>query len=110
MSAGVVSVRVLASIALAGLIGGSIWAQQQEGLWQGLVAIAKQPWGAVTLQDLGTGLVLTGLWIATVERVRWSIPLWWILLAVFGNIGTCTWLIWRTRKATTVRDVIGATG
>jgi hypothetical protein len=85
--------RLLCPLTALALIISCVWAQTQQPLWDSLFAIAAMPWGAVTLGDLASGLIIVGLWMYFLERHRaW----WWIvLLPLVGNIATLAWLTWR---------------
>ncbi len=56
-------------------------------------AIWALPWGRVTLIDLYLGLVIFGGWIAVRETNRTRIALWWIALAVLGNLAAGVYLM-----------------
>jgi len=91
-----VTVRVLAVALLVVLIGASVWAQGREPLWVGLSAIMRQPWGIATMLDLYAGLLVVGVWVAYTESRRPLIPLWWILLLLFGNMATLAYVLRRS--------------
>ena len=101
----VIVLRVVAVVLLAALIAGSFWAQGQEGLWQGLIALAKQPWGSVTLMDLSSGLLMASLWIAVREPKRGLLPLWWLGLLLLGNMATLAFVLRCSLGAGSVREV-----
>lgn len=102
---GVIFLRVVTVALLVALIAGSLWAQGQEGLWQGLIALAKQPWGAVTLMDLYGGLLMASLWIAVREPKRGLLPLWWLGLLLFGNMATLAFVLRCSLGAESVREI-----
>jgi hypothetical protein len=85
--------RIAAPLVCLALIISCVWAQTQQPLWQSLVTIAQMPWGAVTLGDLASGLIVAGIWMYYLDGRR---ALFWIfLLPVVGNISTLAWLSWR---------------
>lgn len=98
--------RVVCLLLLAALIGGCLWAQAQGGLWVGLLAIAREPWGAVTLTDLGAGLLVAATWMCLVERRRALLLLWLPGLLLLGNISTIAFLLCRTWGARDLRAVV----
>ena len=101
----VIILRVVAAALLVALIAGSIWAQGQEGLWQGLIALAMQPWGSVTLMDLSGGLLMASLWIAVREPKRGLVPLWWLGLLMLGNMATLAFVLRCSLGAANIREV-----
>lgn len=101
----VIVMRVIAVALLAALIAGSIWAQAQEGLWQGLIALARQPWGAVTLMDLASGLLVVAVWMAVREPRHGLLPLWWLGLLLLGNMATLAFVLRCSLGATDLRDL-----
>jgi hypothetical protein len=101
----IIVLRVVTVTLIAALITGSCWAQGQEGLWQALIALAKQPWGAVTLMDLSSGLLVAAAWIAVREPERGLLPLWWLGLLLLGNMVTLVFVLRCSLGAARVRDV-----
>lgn len=99
--------RASAAALLATLIAGSCWAQGQEGLWQALIAVARQPWGAVTLMDLSSGVLVIAVWIAMREPKRGLLPLWWLGLLLLGNMATLAFVLRCTIGAANVHEVFG---
>jgi hypothetical protein len=61
------------------------------------VAVARNPWGFVTLVDLYVGFVMLGLLVGVIERWPWWI--WPMLLASFalGNVVYAVWAAFRLR-------------
>ena len=57
----VILLRVVVVTLVVALITSSCWAQGQEELWQALIAIAKQPWSAMTLMDLSSDLLVAAV-------------------------------------------------
>jgi hypothetical protein len=98
------TLRMLAPMACLALIGSCLWAQGQQGLWQGLADLARAPWGMVTLGDLVGGFVITGCWMATLARWR-ALP-WLILLPIVGNISTLAFVTWRCWQASSLTEAI----
>lgn len=88
-------VRVLAPVAAVALIASCVWAQTQAGLWAELVAIAVMPWGAVTLGDLGAGLLIAALWMLCLEPRR---PRAWILAVLLFGVGNIATLVFVTLR------------
>lgn len=98
--------RFLAPAGALALIASCIWAQTQVGLWAELVAIARMPWGAVTLGDLGAGLLIAGCWMPCLEPRRARAWILAALLLVVGNIATLAFVTLRCWGAPTLRAAL----
>ncbi len=92
-------VRVLAPLAAVALIASCVWAQTQAGLWAELIAIAVMPWGAVTLGDLGAGLLIAALWMEPRRPRAYGFA---VLLFVVGNISALVFVTLRCWGAPTL--------
>ena len=103
---GVIAVRVVAVALIVALVAGCVWAQGREGFWQALMTMASQPWGAVTLGDLYSGLLVVALWMAVREAKPTLLPLWWLGLLLLGNIATLAFLVRCTVGARDLREVM----
>lgn len=62
----------------------------------GLRHLITDPWGIVTLIDLGIGLLFIAVWLWLVEPVRWRAIVWIIALFLLGNVVTLAYLLCRT--------------
>jgi len=96
---------VLVCGVLLGLLMASIGVASKHNLLASLHAILSDPWGLVTLLDLGVGLLFVATWIALVEPRPICASLWIAALFVLGNVVTLTYLLWRTRNATQLQDL-----
>ena len=96
--------RILAPILVLILIATSIWAQQHEGLWAALIAIGTTPWGAVTFVDLGSGLLIAGIWMACLEPRRFRTWLLIAFLPLVGNMATLVFISLRCWAVSTVNE------
>ena len=106
VSGGVIALRVVALLLLVTLAGGCVWAQGAEGLASALVRMGRDPWGAVTFVDLGSGLLMMALWISWREPRRGLVPLWWLALGLLGNMGTLLFVLRCTWGSRTLSEVI----
>lgn len=76
------------------------------GFSDGLSSLLDAPWGRVTIIDLYLGFVLFGAWIWYRERsMARSVP-WWIALAVGGNLTAGIYLVWASRRAATMGELL----
>ncbi len=101
MRATVIVCGVLLGVLLACIIAAS-------GHGNVLVALremAGQPWGLVTLMDLGVGLVFVATWMAVVEPSPLRATIWILCLFALGNVVTLVFLIWRSRRTERFRDL-----
>lgn len=80
------------------MVGLIIWAGARSNLWDELVAIARIPWGLVTLADLSAGLLFVAFWIALMERRWWPTAGWIVLVFCIGNLATAIYLCVRIRR------------
>lgn len=91
-------IRLLLVLVLAVFCASFVWAGKQANLVQALSAMASDPWGAVTLLDLYTGLIVVSIWIFHVERRSWVAALWTVGLFGLGNFATLLYLLGRSFK------------
>ena len=98
-----------ASIIVCGLLLGillaSIGLASDHNLWAGFAHLWADPWGRVTLIDLGVGLIFVAAWIAVVEPRPWCAAAWIVALFLLGNVITLIFLLWRTRRANRFADL-----
>mgnify|MGYP001027921081 CR=1 FL=1 len=80
-------------------------ASNHANVLSGLRYVLADPWGVVTLLDLGVGLLFVAAWLAVVEPRPLVAALWIIGLCLLGNVITLVFLLWRTRSAEHVRDL-----
>ena len=69
-------------------------------------AIWALPWGKVSLIDLYAGLALFGGWIWLRETSRTRTILWWVALAVLGNLAAGAYLAVALLRAETTEQVL----
>ena len=82
---------------LLGLLAATILiASNHSHVLAGLRHIIADPWGIVTLIDLGVGLLFIAVWLWLVEPVRWRAIVWIIALFLLGNVVTLAYLLCRT--------------
>ena len=81
------------AFAIPGLVlaAAIIWAFGAADFWSSVALVVANPWGVVTLIDLYSGFIITGVIVAAIERWR---PWAWGLLAasfVLGNVVFAAW-------------------
>lgn len=96
---------IVCGILLGVLVTAILIASQHGSVLQGLRYVAADPWGVVTLLDLGVGLLFVAVWIALVEPIRWRAGAWVVALFLFGNVITLAFLLSRTCRARRLRDL-----
>jgi len=96
---------IVCGLLLGVLLVAILIASNQSSVVHGLIAITAEPWGVVTLLDLGAGLLFVAAWIAVVEPRPLHAALWIIALCVMGNVVTLVFLLWRTRYAQRFSDL-----
>ena len=96
----------LFSVLFLALLGSIVWASLDGGVGDGLIYVAREPWGVVTLGDLGAGLLFVALWMAAIEKRKWSLPFWYVALMGLGNLTTLVFLIYRCTQARTFGGIL----
>ncbi len=89
---------IVCGILLGLLVAAILIASGQNSVLVGLRHVVADPWGMVTLLDLGVGLLFIAVWLALVEPSPWRAAIWIIALFLLGNVVTLTYLLWRTCK------------
>ncbi|KAB2931693.1 MAG: DUF1475 domain-containing protein [Candidatus Contendobacter sp.] len=87
---------IVCGILLGLLVAAILIAGGHSHVLAGLRHVAADPWGVVTLLDLGVGLLFVAVWLALVEPSPWRAAVWIIALFLLGNVVTLTYLLWRT--------------
>ena len=86
---------------LLGLLVAAIGTASTHGhVIDGLRRLIADPWGIVTLLDLGVGLIFVAAWITIMEPRPLHAAVWVTALFLLGNVVTLVFLIWRTRYVT----------
>lgn len=96
---------VVCGILLGVLVTAILIASHHGGVLAGFHHVVAEPWGIVTLLDLGVGLLFIAVWIALVEPRPWRASLWIIALFLLGNVITLVFLLSRTCRARRLRDL-----
>lgn len=96
---------VICGILLGLLTAAIVVASGRESVLLGLHKLLADPWGVVTLLDLGIGLLFVAAWIAVMEPSPARAAVWIVALFVLGNVVTLVFLLWRTRQAEQVREL-----
>jgi hypothetical protein len=76
------------------------------GFMDGLRLVAGDPWGRVTLVDLGLGLLVAGAWIGWREASIARAAPWWLALILTGNLALGIYLIWAARSSENVHRLL----
>ncbi len=91
---------VICGCLLGILFAAIVVATDHGSVLNGLRRLLNDPWGVVTLLDLGVGLLFVAAWMAVMEPRPWCAALWIAALFVLGNVITLVFLLWRTRYVT----------
>ncbi len=88
--------KVIAYLITIAMVSTILWAQNQVSLFDSI--LPTLPWGVVSLVDLYSGFILTGIWIIYKEN---SLPaiFWIIFLIVLGNLTTAIYVIYSLNNA-----------
>jgi len=87
---------IICGVLLGLLVTAILFASNHSHVLAGLRHIVADPWGIVTLIDLGIGLLFIAVWLWLVEPVRWRAVVWIIALFLLGNMVTLAYLLCRT--------------
>lgn len=89
---------IICGILLGLLVAAILAASNHSHVLAGLRHVLADPWGVVTLLDLGVGLLFVAVWLALVEPSPWRAAAWIVALFLLGNAVTLAYLLWRTCK------------
>lgn len=103
---GVLGFRVICVIVGFGFAGACVWASLGENVGAALARLAQDPWGAVTLFDVGIGLAFVAVCIAITEANAVRAALWIAALLCLGNLVTIAYLMARSRRAHDWRSIV----
>ena len=98
------NLMLLSCAALATLIGVSIWATLQVGIFDAINALLAQPaagthpWFVATLADAYFGFLWFWAWIAYKETSNVARGAWLVAVLALGNIAMATYMILQLRK------------
>ena len=96
---------IVCGILLGLLVTAIVVASHHSNVLVGLRHLVADPWGVVTLLDLGVGLLFVAVWLALVEPNPWRAAAWIIALFVLGNVVTLAFLLSRTCRVRRLRDL-----
>lgn len=97
---------IVCGILLGLLVNAILVASHHSNVLVGLRHLVADPWGVVTLLDLGVGLLFVAVWLALVEPNPWRAAAWIIALFVLGNVVTLAFLLSRTCRVKGLRDLL----
>ncbi len=92
-----VTASMAVAIALGSIAGG--FGDDASAIW-------ALPWGKVSIIDLYLGLVIFGGWIAIRERSRQATAIWWVALAVTGNLAAGVYLVIASHRANDLNELL----
>lgn len=90
---------IICGILLGLLVAAILIAGSHSSVLAGLRYVIANPWGVVTLLDLGVGLLFVAVWLALVEPNPWRAVAWIAALFILGNVITLAYLLSRTCRA-----------
>ncbi|QQS53619.1 MAG: DUF1475 family protein [Candidatus Competibacteraceae bacterium] len=96
---------VVCGILLGLLVAAILIASGHGNVLAGLRHVIADPWGVVTLLDLGVGLLFVAVWLALMEPSPWRAAAWIVALLLLGNVVTLVYLLSRTCRARQLRDL-----
>ncbi|MER2602997.1 MAG: DUF1475 family protein [Candidatus Competibacter phosphatis] len=96
---------IVCGILLGLLVAAILIASSHGNILAGLRHVIADPWGVVTLLDLGVGLLFVTVWLALVEPSPRRAVAWIVALLLLGNVVTLVYLLSRTCRARQLRDL-----
>lgn len=96
---------IVCGILLGLLVAAILIASSHSNVLAGLRHVIADPWGVVTLLDLGIGLLFVAVWLVLVEPSPQRAVAWIVALLLFGNVVTLVYLLSRTCRARQLRDL-----
>ncbi len=96
---------IVCGILLGLLVAAILIASSHGNILAGLRHLIADPWGVVTLLDLGVGLLFVAVWLALVEPNPRRAVAWIVALLLLGNVVTLVYLLSRTCRARQLRDL-----
>ena len=96
---------IVCGILLGLLVAAILIASDHGNVLMGLRHVIADPWGVVTLLDLGIGLLFVAVWLALVEPSPQRAVAWIVALLLLGNVVTLVYLLSRTCRARQLRDL-----
>lgn len=98
--------RLLGLIVAGAMVAAIAYGMASGGFFDGLRTVLGDPWGRVTMIDLGVGLLLIGAWIRLREgTVRRSAP-WWVALFFTGNLAAGIYVVLAARKSHSIGELL----
>jgi len=96
---------IVCGILLGLLVAAILIASSHGNILASLRHLIADPWGVVTLLDLGVGLLFVAVWLALVEPNPRRAVAWIVALLLLGNVVTLVYLLSRTCRARQLRDL-----
>ena len=98
--------RILGWIVAGAMVAAITYGIASGGFVDGLRTVLGDPWGRVTMVDLGVGLLLVGAWIRLREgSLRRAAP-WWLALVLTGNLATGVYVVMATRNSQSIDELL----
>jgi hypothetical protein len=98
--------RILGWIAAAAMGAAIAYGMAAGGFVDGLRTVLGDPWGRVTMIDLGVGLLLVGGWIRLREGAIGRAAPWWVALFFTGNLAAGIYVVLAARKARSIGELL----
>ena len=98
--------RIIGPVVAVTMLVAIAYGMTSGGFMDGLRLVAGDPWGRVTLVDLGLGLLVAGAWIGWREASIARAAPWWLALTLTGNLALGIYLIWAARSSENVQELL----
>jgi len=85
--------KVLFSLIFLGILGGTVEATLDRGVWTALRDLWPDPWFRATLYDAYFAFTTICVWVGFKEHKLFARVLWWVLIMVFGNLAISSYML-----------------
>lgn len=98
--------RILGWIVAGAMAAAIAYGMVSGGFVDGLQTVLGDPWGRVTMIDLGVGLLLVGAWIRLREGSTRAAAPWWLALFFTGNLAAGVYVLVAARKSESIGELL----
>ena len=97
---------IVGAVGAAAMLVAIIVAMVSGDFADGLRTVLGDPWGRVTMLDLGVGLAFFGAWVMAREGSVSRTAPWWIALFLTGNLAAGIYLIVAARNSESTQELL----
>jgi hypothetical protein len=98
--------QILGGIVAGTMLAAIAYGMASGGFVDGLRTVLGDPWGRVTMIDLGVGFLLFGAWIRLREGTTRRAAPWWVVLVLTGNLVAGIYVVLAARQAGSMAELL----